>query len=80
MTQLKLVNQLTQDDKEVQKQMEHILDSSDICGYVLVLRVKTEHEDREALHMFNVGNDLDELTDMLIAANQYLPSKEMEGK
>jgi hypothetical protein len=56
-------------------ELKKTLDSVDINGYVLILRADTKTDDTEAIHMFTVGNDLDELTDMLMAANQYLPTQ-----
>ncbi len=79
MSQVIMLNETTQEDEETRKEIQEVLDNAEVHGYVLLLRVKTEHEEKEIIHMFNVGNNFEELTDMLMSANQYLPSKEMEG-
>ncbi len=72
---------LVQNDVEIDtgEQLQKTLDSIDLNGYVLILRSDTETDNTEAIHMFTVGNDLDELTDMLMAANQYLPTQIEKG-
>jgi len=82
MSQLNMTDELTEKDEEVKEKIIEALNKKDVDGYVLILRCNTDHDDAaliQEIKMFNVGNDFDELTDMLIAATQYLPSEEMKG-
>ncbi len=62
-------------EDNVGKNLHDILEKENINGYVLILRTDTEVDDTEAFHMFTVDNNLDELSDMLMAASQYLPDQ-----
>ncbi len=66
-------------DVDIGSELQKTLTDIDLSGYVLLLRSKVSEQQIETLHLFNVGNNVDELTDMLMAASQYLPSNAMEG-
>ena len=66
-------------DVDIGSELQKTLTDIDLSGYVLLLRSKVSEQQIETLHLFNVGNNVDELTDMLMAASQYLPSNAMKG-
>ncbi len=66
-------------DVDIGSELQKTLTDIDLSGYVLLLRSNVSEQQSETLHMFNVGNNIDELTDMLMAASQYLPSNAMKG-
>ena len=79
MSQFTVITQDDGKDVNIGIKLQETLNEIDLSGYVLLLRSKISKQESETLHMFNVGNNFDELTDMLMTASQYLPSNEIEG-
>lgn len=79
MSQFTIITQDGGKDVNIGNELQQILKDIDLSGYVLLLRSNVSEQQTETLHLFNVGNNFDELTDMLMAASQYLPSNEMKG-
>ncbi len=79
MSQFTVITQDEGKDVNIGNELQKTLNYIDLSGYVLLLRSNVSEQQAETLHMFNVGNNIDELTDMLMAASQYLPSNAMEG-
>ncbi len=79
MSQFTVITQDDGKDVNIGNELQKTLANIDLSGYVLLLRSNVSEQQTETLHLFNVGNNADELTDMLMAASQYLPSNAMEG-
>ncbi len=79
MSQFTVITQDGGKDVNIGNELQQTLKDIDLSGYVLLLRSNVSEQQTETLHLFNVGNNFDELTDMLMAASQYLPSNEMKG-
>ena len=82
MSQFTVIAQDSGKNVNIGDELQRTLTTIDLSGYVLLLRSNVtdqSEQQSETIHMFNVGNNVDELTDMLMAASEYLPSNAMKG-